>query len=987
MMRHAVCTLFLILAAGLDGTSAHAADNPQLTALFHSPQADEPEQRALKIGRLDVEVDIAGGIAQTRATAHFDNPEREPLEGEFVLDLPATSVVNGYALDVEGRMVDGVLASRRKASLAYEARVRRGIDPGIAEVTRTNAFRTQVFPILPGKGRTVRLSFVTPLVPKENFVLPLRTTDAIGSFSVSIKSSGRETPPRLVGPEGLSLQWTATAAGYEARGTASNVMLSGAIEIGPPTSFPNVSLTRHSSGDVFFEINDVAPAANDPATRPRRLRVYWDHSLSRRDDDLVLERELLKRYLDTVSPGIVDLVLFADHGPELLTFEAPSMADSLEDVLARLDYRGATSVEDVLDAALPSADVCLYFSDGTVSIDSNRIDRARCPLFAISTANDADRGFLSVLAKRSAGAYFDLRSTSVDNVIARLVGSTPRVVSVTSPDGRAIDYMVLPTDTERFRIVGPAPLSGEVVVTLASGAKRIRSYTTSRARIPAHDAAGALWAVGRAAELATGEQPKLDAVVALARRYSVATFATAFIVLESASDYANEGIEPPASLGDKELARYRSLRAQLDREKLDLQSKRLETVVAKWNELKAWWAADYPLRAKPMDIDEPERLPAFPPAPLMQGPLDEIPETTLITGSLIRGTSAVGVPVTNAAPGTGSAPDITIEVTPWNPDRPYLTAFDAAGPTNFWTEFRTQERIHGSLPAFYLDVGEYLFEQGRNAEAIRVALSALELPADDSSTMTILADRLMRYGDERRAFWLYERVKLLEPDRPQPLRNLALALAERADKAASRRNSTTERRRDYTRALESLDEIITRTWNDGYDGIELIALVEANRIIPRLKQLDPPEIPIDPRLIASLNVDLRVVLEWDTDFTDIDLWVDEAGGERARFDHARTIIGGRLSNDMTQGYGPEEYLLRHARPGTYAVRVNVFATDRLNPNGATNVRVHLYRAYNRPGESVETLELELKRPPSGGDENPYLVGMFTVSPEMYMAQQ
>src|SRR5690349_21895827 len=161
MMRYAVRTLFLILAAGLVGTQVHAADNPQLTALFHSPTGNEPEQRTLKIGRLDIDVDIAGGIAQTRATVRFENPERDPLEGEFVLDLPAGSVVNGYALDIEGKLVDGVLASRRKASLAYEARVRRGIDPGVAEVTRSNAFRTQVFPILPGKGRTIRLSFVT----------------------------------------------------------------------------------------------------------------------------------------------------------------------------------------------------------------------------------------------------------------------------------------------------------------------------------------------------------------------------------------------------------------------------------------------------------------------------------------------------------------------------------------------------------------------------------------------------------------------------------------------------------------------------------------------------------------------------------------------------------------------------------------------------------------------------------------------------------
>ena len=91
---------------------------------------------------------------------------------------------------------------------------------------------------------------------------------------------------------------------------------------------------------------------------------------------------------------------------------------------------------------------------------------------------------------------------------------------------------------------------------------------------------------------------------------------------------------------------------------------------------------------------------------------------------------------------------------------------------------------------------------------------------------------------------------------------------------------------------------------------------------------------------------------------------------------------------MTVGYGPEEYLLKRAASGTYAVRVNVYATDRLNPNGATNVRVHLFRDYNRSSEVVQTFELELKREPGQvGVERDYFVGTFTVNTGMHMAQQ
>ncbi len=315
-------------------------------------------------------------------------------------------------------------------------------------------------------------------------------------------------------------------------------------------------------------------------------------------------------------------------------------------------------------------------------------------------------------------------------------------------------------------------------------------------------------------------------------------------------------------------------------------------------------------------------------------------------------------------------PDIAIAVADWNPDRPYLKALDEAAPDKLWEAYRIQEKAHGGLPAFYLDVGEYLYRHGRKEDAVAVALNALDLPSADAATLGILADRLMRYGATERALWLYERIDYLEPDRPQPKRNLALALIARAE-----HDTPDAARADYARALELLAYVVTHQWDSKYDGIELISLMEANHIVPRLKNLGVKAPALDPRLIALLDVDLRVVLEWNTDETDMDLWVDEPSGERAIYNHPKTSIGGRLSNDMTNGYGPEEYLLHRAPSGAYTVRVNVYRTDRINPNGATTVRAHIFRNYGRADEEQQDLELELKRSAEGAQ----LVGVATVA--------
>ncbi len=312
------------------------------------------------------------------------------------------------------------------------------------------------------------------------------------------------------------------AAGLDSSEAAADTpAVSQAVSVAPLPPLPVMSLTQHGNGELFFDIDDTAPPSSDRAARPRRVRVYWDHSASRADDDLEAERDLLLQYLDAVHPGIIDLVLFAGGAPELRIVEAPQEAEQLADILRDLPYEGTAGFHDILDLALPPADVCLYFSDGVLSVDPADAERIRCPLFTVSSAEDANRGFLRVLARRGTGVHFDLTSTSADEAVAGLTGRAPRVVGVASSDGRAIDYALLPSGAGRFRIIGPLPKSGEIVVTLAGGAKQTRTYATKALRPRQQDGIGVLWAVDRIHELAARNLLDSERMIALARRYSL----------------------------------------------------------------------------------------------------------------------------------------------------------------------------------------------------------------------------------------------------------------------------------------------------------------------------------------------------------------------------------------------------------------------------------------------------------------------------------
>ena len=962
--------------------AAAAPQNPVLTGKIIS-RGGAAETRSLKISRLDVNVDVAGRAARTVVTATFLNPTGNIIEGDFLLDMPAGSVVTGYALDVEDRMVEGVLVGRRQGTQAYEARVRAGVDPGLAEVTRTGAFRTRVFPIFPGKGRTVRIEFVSP-IGADGYVLPLRSDEPIGEMSM--RMTGEPGPYRL----GAERQpRTGTDGAWRAR----DVRLTDGLRIPSRAGLPAVTAARHDAGETFVEILDRAPSTALRAPDTQRVRIYWDRSLSRRDDNLDAEIALVRRYLETVRPQAVDLITFASDQPGVQTFDGPGLEARVVTALKAVDYAGATSLQRVMAVRPPPAGQCLAFTDGNVNLDDYDAVRMPCTAFAISSAADADRGWLGAMARRSGGEHLDLSILHPEQALARLTSRALRVEGVRGREGQDIDYIVLPASEDSFRIVARAPESGPLVVQLSG--QPARTYAAPGGRVAGHDGLGALWARAQLAEMSSQSRPDDKAVQRFARRYSVADGSVVFLVLERAADYADAEIDPPDSIGKGVIEEYRRLLAKRAEAKAAERRGRLDKVVAMWAEQKAWWEMSYQFPREKLeadgrrggDRDDERRLrgevTGAPPPPPPPPPSAPPPPPSPVSSEAMAAPSA-GQSMTEDVVVTGSRvarpadgpPSIAIEVGEWNPDRPYLKALQAAPDDRFWDVYRAQAGQHGDLPAFYFDVAEWLHRKGATGDALTVVVNAIELPVADTTTLTLLADRLMRYGDEDRAIWVYEKILSLEPDRPQPSRNLALALISRAERnARSRARATHDPRADMQRALDLLTEVVMRPWEGRYDGVEMISLMEANRIVPTVRGYGG-KVELDPRLIALLDTDLRIILEWNTDHTDMDLWVDEPSGERAIYSHPRTVIGGRLSNDMTQGYGPEEYLLRRSMPGEYRVSANVYANDRMSPNGSTTIRARIFRNWGRPGQAEQVMDLEL-RPDEKGTR---LVGRITVGP-------
>ncbi|MCP4623283.1 MAG: DUF2135 domain-containing protein [bacterium] len=121
------------------------------------------------------------------------------------------------------------------------------------------------------------------------------------------------------------------------------------------------------------------------------------------------------------------------------------------------------------------------------------------------------------------------------------------------------------------------------------------------------------------------------------------------------------------------------------------------------------------------------------------------------------------------------------------------------------------------------------------------------------------------------------------------------------------------------------------------------------------------EIPVDPRLIKLLDVDLRIALTWYADMTDIDPWVTEPSEEKCYYSHPNTVIKGHMSRDITDGYGPEEYLLKKAMDGIYRVHANHYGSSAARLTGAVTLHLDIFTNYGRPNEAHRAITLRLKK--------------------------
>ncbi|RKI73632.1 DUF2135 domain-containing protein [Corallococcus sp. AB049A] len=208
--------------------------------------------------------------------------------------------------------------------------------------------------------------------------------------------------------------------------------------------------------------------------------------------------------------------------------------------------------------------------------------------------------------------------------------------------------------------------------------------------------------------------------------------------------------------------------------------------------------------------------------------------------------------------------------------------------------------------------------------AVRALSSPVELRPRDAEALRLVGYGLLALGQYPAAAELFEHVRLNRPFEAQAFLEEALALD-----AAGR----------YSEAARNYEIVLARPWKRHGEELRTVAGFHYARMLAGLER--------QPRLAQAASVlrerraglqgfrgakvfanatpiDYQLTTHWNSDNTDIDLWVIEPDGEKCFYQHKETRLGGQLYWDITDGLGPELYHARKAAPGPYHVVVHYY---------------------------------------------------------------
>ena len=959
----------------------------QKTALPEVKVVNQRNANPMELRELSVDILVVGQTAVTTMEMTFYNPNTRVMEGEFQFPLADGQQVSRFALDINGKMREGVVVDKALGRKAFEDIVRRGVDPGLLEKTEGNNFKARVYPMPAQGSRRVLIAFEQELRQKNGqdfYFLPIASALQLQKFKLRT-----EVVSRLVKADienSLELDFKQTRNSYISELSKDNYSLNKNIALTfPKVEKPQVLTATKGSSSYLYGTMALGNTPLQAKSAPKKLGILWDVSHSAAQADKEKAFAFLDSYFSHIQNTEVTLNTFSIRTSEAVDFEVKNGNwQSLKAYLQTLKYDGATDGNAMNFS--PKCDEYLLFTDGIFNFGAKdfsvteAVKQIKTPITVINNSTIANTAKMQYLAGATGGNFIDLTTLSTAEAVKAACYTPFQLLGYEVKKGKVKDlYPEKGTalSGETFIFAGKL-LSDEATIVVSVGypnkvvAQQEISFSKDNATSQSEYALlRRVWAEKQIAHLQRigADQKQIDAV---GRQYGIVTEGNSLIVLETVSDYLRYRITPPKEL----LQEYQKYLQQEEKDKKESVKESLEEVIGQSADQTKWWQTSYPKKQKntknngslpsqyvidgdTLDVGY-ELVEAAPMAQraeraaevqiLADKDADQLEEVVVVGNAPQRKTTMVGAISSNAAmkrsesysEDTPEAPTGSIALNAYNPDTPYLKVMEYADEAKAVETYYKLKEEYGSTPSFYADVADYFFKKGNKEQAILVISNLAELGLDDPQLLRMLGYKLSSYGAKKEAVQVFRKVAELREEEPQSFRDLGLALADDAQ---------------YNEAVKTLYKVVTGVWSSRFGDVQLVTMNDINSLIARHKGINTSY--IDKRLLKKEPVDVRVVLSWDTDNCDMDLWVTDPKNEKCYYSNKLTYLGGKISEDVTQGYGPEEFMLKKAVKGKYKVQVDYFGTSSQKQLMPVSLRIIFYTHYGTPQQKQQETTVRL----------------------------
>jgi hypothetical protein len=919
-------------------TWKRASKTANLTKLFIG------DTEELKLQGCQVAVKVDGFRARVLIDYYYHNDRPQQLEGNFKLQLPAEASPYYFAfgqsvllnestndlpfirykesLETEKEDIaqvraetwenvkEAVIAPREKAAFAYTQTVKRKVDPALMEWAGPDIFNCRVFPLMPGQTHRITIGYDVNLAEISDVrSLDLPIPQECQATMLDVDIARNKNLIYRFSPE-VKLETSDERIRFH-----SDDFNEESITISCSTDKPVVIYGDHKNETYFAASLSLNLPDKIHSISSDKAILAIDYSLSSNPDKFNIWLKLAESILSENKNSIKKFnVLFFSVGSSWWKEDyIENTPENIEELLAyahQIALEGATDISGALKNIYTKADKqtdVFFLSDGAAtwgedgaSVISGQIVPG-IEIYAYKTGIEGSNNrLLEKITGMSGGSFFTVSSEQEVSKASTAHLRKPWKLEAISAEGCS-DLLIAGNPSyiypsQQLVLTGRGKPSGEIRIKVSQGAFS-PEYVIDTDIIIESELASRLYG-----QIATG---LLEEVGTRAEQYSLA-YATEFsipgqtcslVMLESDFDYDRHGIKA-------------------ENHGMIVLSSEVNKIIR--------------LNKSQLSFNQPKEE--------LISQLEKLSETD---GNGIRIPSCINALIDDLPDNAFQIKEQKHNIIPFNrnklsKDLLYCYQQENLDYEKITAEAETRKNEAGKESALLVLSSLAEKNPGNTVILYDIAYTALEmdLPSD--------------------AYFLLKKINRIRPYEPNTYLGIAQVLSAMNNDRL---------------AMIYYEIAVNTEWPATFTDFRAISqrdYLHFLRIQKRNKQSEIPLRVLEARSkeleneIAEKQASVVSCIMWNTDNTDIDLHVTEPDGETCNYSNRETRQGGRLSQDVRTGYGPEMYTCEKADPGTYNVKVNYYSGDQNRTSSRTRVYATIYLNWGKPDEKVIRKAITLK---------------------------